>query len=678
MSCPTSLRNAQDMSSARARTTMDVAAVRSFLYTNQHEWEIHQNLVQIMEADPVFDKSRRPFMSRSERYVRAVAMASRAYELKEIHHWSDAEAARVIKLIDEPIPMTLHAVAFEPVINLQGSPEFLRTWGKVIAQRGILGCYLQTELGHGTNVAALETIATYIPENKEFEIHSPTLSSTKWWIGALGKTATHGVVQAKLILPSGEDMGPHLFFIQLRSLEDHRVLPGIAIGDIGPKAMHGLAGTDNGFARFNRVRIPRENMLSKFAQVTEDGKYVKPPHAKLSYGGMMYIRSSMVTGAGWTIARGITVAIRYTTVRRQGGKGSDGLEHQVISYPSVHVRLLPALSRAYVYILLGRNLTDAFSELSSRLASGDTSLLAEMHATTSGLKVLVTTTAIQDLETARRSMGGHGFSEFAGVGRMYADYVPSATFEGDNFVLDQQVVRAALKAYQKLAKSGDTTLTPSTHYLRLLLEPQLDIGGGLPLTWEDAQTSIRLLELRAALTVKSRAIHQDAPDASMDQRASKAVTEAFVAVQVGKIIQSLPKTFGPRETEVLTKLCLLYLLTAVEGGLVDILSFRLLPQSVVSTTSGCDDPTRTLRMAIKQLCQEILPEAIGLTDAFGLSEWELDSALGVADGRVYEALYARVQTEPLNATEITEAYTTHIKPMLTRGQKLAGSTKSKL
>lgn len=65
--------------------------------------------------------------------------------------------------------------------------------------------------------------------------------------------------------------------------------------------------------------------------------------------------------------------------------------------------------------------------MDAQLASGDTSLLAEMHATTSGLKVLVTTMGIQDLEVARRSMGGHGYSAFAGLGRIYADYVPSAT-----------------------------------------------------------------------------------------------------------------------------------------------------------------------------------------------------------------------------------------------------------
>ena len=79
-------------------------------------------------------------------------------------------------------------------------------------------CYLQTELGHGTNVARLETTATYLPETEEFDLHSPTLTSTKWWIGALGKTATHGIVQAKLILPGGEDVGPHLFLVQLRTL----------------------------------------------------------------------------------------------------------------------------------------------------------------------------------------------------------------------------------------------------------------------------------------------------------------------------------------------------------------------------------------------------------------------------------------------------------------------------
>ena len=54
----------------------------------------------------------------------------------------------------------------------------------------------------------------------------------------------------------------------------------------GPKAMGGYSAVDNGYARFDHVRIPREQMLSGFASVTPDGQYVHPPHAKLSYGGV--------------------------------------------------------------------------------------------------------------------------------------------------------------------------------------------------------------------------------------------------------------------------------------------------------------------------------------------------------------------------------------------------------
>jgi acyl-CoA oxidase len=66
------------------------------------------------------------------------------------------------------------------------------------------------------------------------------------------------------------------------------------IGDIGPKSGGGFGPTDNGFAKFNRVRIPKEQMLSRFAQVTDEGEYRQPPHAKLSYGGMLYIRAKCV------------------------------------------------------------------------------------------------------------------------------------------------------------------------------------------------------------------------------------------------------------------------------------------------------------------------------------------------------------------------------------------------
>ena len=35
-------------------------------------------------------------------------------------------------------------------------------------------------------------------------------------------------------------------------------------------------------ARFNKHRIPRENMLMRFSKVSKEGVYTKPPHAKVS------------------------------------------------------------------------------------------------------------------------------------------------------------------------------------------------------------------------------------------------------------------------------------------------------------------------------------------------------------------------------------------------------------
>lgn len=65
--------------------------------------------------------------------------------------------------------------------------------------------------------------------------------------------------------------------------------------------------------------------------------------------------------------------------------------------------------------------------MSKQLAAGDSSMVSEMHLTSCALKILATTMGTQDAETARRAMGGHGFSEFAAVGRYYADFLPTTT-----------------------------------------------------------------------------------------------------------------------------------------------------------------------------------------------------------------------------------------------------------
>jgi len=135
------------------------------------------------------------------------------------------------------------------------------------------------------------------------------------------------------------------------------------------------------------------------------------------------------------------------------GEPGFGQERQVISYPGVYRRVLPVLAKTIVFMTAGKDMVSflipddwvfSFADLPSRLQSnlydsmasqlstGDTTLLAETHAVSSGLKTYVSSNVVEGIEIVRRAMGGHGFLASSGVGRIYASELPSATYEGDN------------------------------------------------------------------------------------------------------------------------------------------------------------------------------------------------------------------------------------------------------
>jgi acyl-CoA oxidase len=70
----------------------------------------------------------------------------------------------------------------------------------------IIGCYAQTELGHGSNVAGLETTATLDLKTNEWVLHTPTIRATKFWPGSMGLMANWAVVYARCIV-EGKDLG---------------------------------------------------------------------------------------------------------------------------------------------------------------------------------------------------------------------------------------------------------------------------------------------------------------------------------------------------------------------------------------------------------------------------------------------------------------------------------------
>ena len=110
-------------------------------------------------------------------------------------------------------PSGVHQVMFVPCIRYLASEKQVKRWLPKVYSYEIVGCYCQTELGHGSDVQSLETTATFDMEAEQFVINSPTISSTKWWVGELGVWCTHAIVFAQLIL-----FGKTMFFYQIFSI----------------------------------------------------------------------------------------------------------------------------------------------------------------------------------------------------------------------------------------------------------------------------------------------------------------------------------------------------------------------------------------------------------------------------------------------------------------------------
>jgi acyl-CoA oxidase len=94
------------------------------------------------------------------------------------------------------------------------------------------------------------------------------------------------MVFAKLI-SNGQPLGVHSFIVPIRD-ENYRPLPGIEVGDIGPK--YGYNSKDNGFLIMKNIRIPRKNMLRKYVTLSPYGEISIKGNPKIGYATMMLIR----------------------------------------------------------------------------------------------------------------------------------------------------------------------------------------------------------------------------------------------------------------------------------------------------------------------------------------------------------------------------------------------------
>ncbi|OAX83476.1 hypothetical protein ACJ72_02163 [Emergomyces africanus] len=457
---------------------------------------------------------------------------------------------------------------------------------------------------------------------------------------------------AQLVI-EGKHYGPHPFVVQIRHLKTHEPLDGVYVGDIGPK--FGYNTMDNGFLLFNRVKIPHVNMLARFSRVDPvTNQYVRPAAATLVYGTMTWVRSTIVLQSGKVLARGVTIATRYCSIRRQF-QDRDAIdktsgENPVINYKMVQIRLLPLIAATFALHFTGRRMMEMYEENQSQMASGGSAkagalLLADLHATSCGLKALGSTTAAEGLEVCRRACGGHGYSSYSGIGTWYADYLPTTTWEGDNYMLTQQVARYLLKSARAVladkAPDNDTSRILK-NYLR-----RQDMGAAFDILDNDADI-VDAFAWRAAHLTFDALKHRDVEKRSWNSllidfwRLSTAHSQYLVVKNFYESVSSPATTsaLDPDTAAVLYKLFRLYALHTLE---------REASEFFTSGAVTIRQITLARTKAVSKLLDDIRPHAVRLVDAWKFPDWQLDSSLGRYDGKVYEDLFYRASEQnPVN------------------------------
>uniref|UniRef100_A0A8R1I3D4 Acyl-coenzyme A oxidase n=1 Tax=Caenorhabditis japonica TaxID=281687 RepID=A0A8R1I3D4_CAEJA len=652
-----------DLTAERVTGTFDTHSMAAQIYNSEAHARRRREITEIIAKRPeLHDTKPFPFMTREEKILESsrklTLITKHMNEIIEPNNSNEMFHLNNEVLGIEGHPMALHGIMFIPALTAQASEEQQKKWLTRAINREIVGTYAQTELGHGTNLQNLETTATYDVATQEFVLHTPTITGLKWWPGNLGKSSNYAVVVALMFI-KGKNYGPHTFMVPLRDEKTHQPLKGITIGDIGPKIAYNV--TDNGFLGFDHYRIPRTNLLMRHTRVEPDGTYVKPPHAKINYSAMVHVRSHMITGQAIMLSYALTIATRYSSVRRQGQIDTTQPEVKVLEYQTQQHRLFPYIARAYAFVFAGAETVKLYERVLEEVATGNVSLMADLHALTSGLKSVVSHYTAQGIEQARMACGGHGYSQASYMSEIFGVAVGGCTYEGENMVMLLQLARYLVKS-ASLVKTGQSSkLGPLVAYLGAKSDSTSLIDRTPTTGFAEYVKTFQHIARRQTLKAadkffglmekgEKRPIAWNKSSVELN-RASRLHTRLYI---VEAFVRRVEEVADPRLKEVLTDLLHLHV------------NYELLDMSTYALEDGFVSSSQLdyVRDQLYFYLAKIRPNAVSLVDSWEFSDQELRSVLGRRDGHVYENLFAWAKASPLNKTDVLPSVDKYLKPLM--------------
>jgi len=523
---------------------------------------------------------------------------------------------------------------FGGAIENLGTERHHQAYVPRIINLDLLGCFAMTETGHGSDVQALETTATYDAATQEFVIDSPTRTARKDYIGGAAQTATVAAVFAQLLTPDGEGHGVHCLVVPIRD-DDGTDLPGVTTSDCHYKG--GLPGVDNGRIQFDHVRVPRENLLNKYADVAEDGTYSSPienPGRRFFTMLGTLIRGRVTVGgsAGAAARVALDIATRYALQRRQFQAPDDEREVLLMDYLVHQRRLFPLIARSYALQFAQNELVAKTHDLQTA-DDPDPEEQRELESRAAGLKAANTWHATRAIQEAREACGGAGYLAENRLIALKADTDVFTTFEGDNHVLIQLVAKELLTAYADDIKgmspvewvrfaanfAGERVLkrTAAETIIQTILDTRQDneeegslFNRGTQLKMFEDREEYMVSTVARRLQGKSKEMSPfDAFNSVQDHvlhaaavHIDRIILEAFVA--------GIDSCEDDEARKILGMVCDLYALSVIEDDKGWFVEHRFL-----ST-----ERSKAVTRGINERCRSLRPYAEALVDGFGIPE----------------------------------------------------------
>jgi len=255
------------------------------------------------------------------------------------------------------------------------------------------------------------------------------------------------VIWAQLVI-NGQKNGVHPFVVPIRDRTTMKTYPGVFIGDCGSK--FGNHGIDNGFIGFKNYKIPFDNILDRVSGVDANGNFraiennLDKRHG-LYMGPLSLGRSFITMNPVGSTFNALNIALKYSCVRRQFEAPNKKEETLIIDYPLIRFRLMPLIAQAFIFYNVGSEIMKKYDHNSKELLKEKSKLVLELHSISAAAKARVSWFCLDTIGQCRHLLGGHGYSSYSRLGRLYFDHDVNTTWEGDNNMLLFQSSKYVLK-----------------------------------------------------------------------------------------------------------------------------------------------------------------------------------------------------------------------------------------